>query len=258
MSSSESAHALTLCLVTDDAVVEAAVRACCPPPHRLEVFAKRGLVTAQNTLSKHGAAIVEAAGTADAVLVDWDFAEAPALNTLCFPIRRQLRAPVLMLCREGPETMAACVAAGADDALSFPLYPHYLQAKVFSYRRLVQAAREAGAVTPAADQPSTDRRFGALRLDLAAHRFYIDEAEVELTPREFALLQFLIDRAGSLCTRDQILDAVWGITFDTGTNMVDVYMYFLRKKLEAYGLKHMIRTVRGHGYRLEIGSEEDA
>ena len=76
------------------------------------------------------------------------------------------------------------------------------------------------------------------------------DQEVDLTPREFALLSYLVAHADALVTRDQILDAVWGIDFDTGTNMVDVYMYFLRKKLEAYQLKEMIQTVRGRGYRL--------
>jgi DNA-binding response OmpR family regulator len=71
-------------------------------------------------------------------------------------------------------------------------------------------------------------------------------------PREFALLSYLMDHPDEACTRDQILDAVWGIDFDTGTNMVDVYMHFLRKKLEAHGIKGIIQTIRGRGYRLAV------
>ncbi len=241
---------MTLCLVCDDAVVETAVRACCPSPHQVEVYSRRGLVNAQRTISEHGLAVVEAARSADAVLVDWAFDEAPALNTLCFHVRRALTAPVFMLSREGPDALASCIAAGADDALTFPLYLSYLQAKVFSHRRIVAAASTSGRRPSMQDAEHDTRRLGDLRVDLSAHRFFIRDQEVELTPREFALVAYLMDRRDVLCTRDQILDAVWGIDFDTGTNMVDVYTHFLRKKLEAHGLKGMIETVRGHGYRM--------
>jgi DNA-binding response OmpR family regulator len=66
------------------------------------------------------------------------------------------------------------------------------------------------------------------------------------------LLEFLIQRAETLCTRDQILSEVWGINFDTGTNLVDVYMHYLREKLGAQQRGEMIETVRGLGYRLVL------
>ena len=256
MSSPDRESGLTVCLVRDDPDVEAAVRACCPPPHAVAAFSRQALVDEKNALSAEGEAIVRAAASADAVLVEWVVLEAaPAINALAFRVRRDLPGPVLMLCEGGWETQAACLAAGADDVLALPFHPPYLQAKVLAYRRLVQAARTAGAPPPdvrsGADAPEP-RRFGDLRLDMVTHRFFIRGEEVALTPREFALLAFLIDHAGALCTRDRILDRVWGLNFDTGTNMVDVYMYFLRKKLEAHGLKGMIQTVRGHGYRLVL------
>lgn len=91
---------------------------------------------------------------------------------------------------------------------------------------------------------------GPLRLDVQGYRFYINDEEVSLTPKEFDLLRYLMEHVDSPCSRDQILDHVWGIDFDTGTNMVDVYMHFVRKKLEAFGQKGMIKTIRGRGYRL--------
>ena len=255
MSSSDRESGLTVCLVSDDPDVEVAVRACCPPPHEVAAFSRQALVDEKNALSAEGEAIVRAAASADAVLVEWALEAAPAINALAFRVRHDLPGPVLMLCEGGWEARAACLAAGADDVLALPFHPPYLQAKVLAYRRLVQAARTAGApppdVRPGADVPEP-RRFGDLRLDMVTHRFFIRSEEVALTPREFALLAFLIDHAGTLCTRDLILDRVWGLNFDTGTNMVDVYMYFLRKKLEAHGLKGMIQTVRGHGYRLVL------
>jgi DNA-binding response OmpR family regulator len=83
----------------------------------------------------------------------------------------------------------------------------------------------------------------------------VNDAEVQLTPREYSLLDFLLSRPERLCTRDEILNRVWGINFDTGTNMVDVYMYFLRRKLEAHEAAGMIQTVRGRGYRLALSSD---
>lgn len=95
-------------------------------------------------------------------------------------------------------------------------------------------------------------RFGDLALNATAYQFHIGTTEVDLTPKEFELLRFLIENANKACSRDQILDAVWGLDFDTGTNMVDVYMHFVRKKLDAHGLGRMLKTIRGHGYRLML------
>lgn len=236
--------------------MEAAVRIGYTPPYRVEVFAPRPLVNDRNELSEHGRQIVEAAASADVVLAAWDTEDAPAFNTLCYRIRRAASAPVIALTRGEPEAAITSLAAGADDVLSFPLSLALLQAKVLAYRRLVAACTETRA--PESDQ-HTVRRFGDLRLDLTAHRFFVRDDEVELTPREFALLRFLVDHAEALCTRDEILHAVWGIDFNTGTNMVDVYTFFLRRKLEAYDLKDMIQTVRGRGYRLALppASPED-
>jgi DNA-binding response OmpR family regulator len=122
-----------------------------------------------------------------------------------------------------------------------------VQARVLAHRRLVDAARQHGADrTPEPDVVEV----GPLRLDRSTRRFSVGEQAVALTPREFALLDYLLAHADAVVSRDQILDAVWGLAFDTGTNMVDVYVYFLRRKLEAFGVRDLIRTVRGQGYRL--------
>lgn len=71
-----------------------------------------------------------------------------------------------------------------------------------------------------------------------------------MTPKEVELLAFLMAHADTLCTRDDILNLVWGIDFDTGINMVDVYMHFLRRKLSEHGVGAMLQTIRGKGYRL--------
>ncbi len=241
--------ALHLLLATDRAVCAAQVKASCPPPHHVTVVPRGPLVTDSKVLSPSAEALVARAAGADVLLVEWALDEAPALNTLCYAVRKGVRTPVIMLAPDLPDARAAAIAAGADDAVPLPFSIAAVQARVLSYRRLVEAVRAATPTAPAA-APHDAYRVGALHLDETAHRFSIRGAPVELTPREFALVRFLMTRVDTLCTRQQILDAVWGISFDTGTNMVDVYMYFLRKKLEAHGLKGMIETVRGRGYRL--------
>lgn len=257
-------EAMHICLVSDDPVIESAVRVSAPPPHRVTLLSREGLVNDQNTLSSHGQAVVDASAEADVVLVAWDLERAPEINTLCYHMRRALKAPVVALCRQGSDESVAAIAAGADDAATFPLSLPALRARAVSYHRLVTAARAAGApeetpgdeADPLAEAGHEVLRFDELRLDRTAHRFHIGVQEVELTPREFALLEHLIENAGTALTRDQILNAVWGINFDTGTNMVDVYMYFLRRKLEAHGIRGIIQTVRGFGYRLAAAESD--
>lgn len=114
---------------------------------------------------------------------------------------------------------------------------------------LVEAVEEELTLIDASHEVHT---FGDLALDTTSYQFHIGSTEVDLTPKEFDLLRFMMENAGKACSRDQILDAVWGLDFDTGTNMVDVYMHFLRKKLDAHGLGSMLKTIRGHGYRLML------
>ena len=243
---------LKICLVSDDRLVENAIRLAAPASE-VSVYSIRGALNQGNELSKAGTRLVGAAQTADVVLMEWDFNSAPELNTLCFHIRRSAGVPVYMLASGSSTDQVGSIAAGADDVLGFPLNMGLMQAKILSYHRLVKAAQDAAREEGKSGTPVKEiGQFGALKLDRTAHRFFINEEEVDLTPREFALLDYLIVHQNELCTRDDILDHVWGISFDTGTNMVDVYMHFLRKKLEARGLSRMIETIRGRGYRLVI------
>lgn len=253
MTRSSASH-VTLSLICDDERLKAAVELSCASRCKIESLSVEGLVDERHALSAQGQRIVEAAAGADAILIEWQLEQAPVINTLCHHVRRKTAAPVIALCQGDEEELAAAIAAGADDAARLPLSYPLLQAKILSYRRLARAVRVSASgerATPSQEVPAV-KAFGPLRLNLTAHRFYVDEHEVELTPREFALLEFLIDRPDTLCTREEILDRVWGLSFDTGTNMVDVYMYFLRRKLEAHAQKNMIQTVRGRGYRLSL------
>jgi DNA-binding response OmpR family regulator len=180
------------------------------------------------------------------------------LNTLGYHIRRRQGPPVVALYRGGPEERVAALAAGADEAIGFPVHLGVIQARILAQQRLTDAVRLHASGHPATPAPADVIAVGPLRLDRTARRFAIRGEEVTLTPREFALLDYLLAHAGSVRTRDEILDAVWGVSFDTGTNMVDVYVYFLRRKLEAFGVRGLIETVRGRGYRLVRPEEAPA
>lgn len=236
-------------LVSDDPAVEAAVRLALPAATRLEVFPLDGITDARHELSDRGRRVVEAAQAAGLVLVTWRLECGPVLNTLGHHVRRAAAGPVIALCRtaaDGPAALAAC----ADAVATFPLHFPLLQANAAAYRRLVLVVSSR----PSAPGPAQHDvlHLPPFELDRTAHRCRVHGREVELTPREFALLDHLLTHAGALRTRDQILDAVWGIDFDTGTNMVDVYTHFLRRKLEAHGVRDVIETVRGRGYRLTL------
>ena len=253
------------CLVSSDELITSVVRLGCPEPCRIDVFAFEGIVNLELELSESGKELVESAKVADAVLVAWHVEKAPLVNTLAYHVRKALAGPVIALCSGNHYDKVAALAAGADDAVLLPLYLPLLQAIVVSYRRLANASQRSdvsaprAVVLPEVHTSETDREIshGMLRISDESRRFYIGNQEVPLTPREYVLIKYMMVHAEKACSRDQILNDVWGLSFETGTNMVDVYMYFLRRKLEAHGLKGMIETIRGFGYRLSLSSSVD-
>ena len=195
----------------------------------------------------------------DVILIAWQLDNAPAINTLSYHARKQIRVPVFALCGGHPEDHVSALAAGTDETLSFPLYVPLVQMKAAVYRRNYKLMQPSGdlldhSVGQSAQTESEQENWkkAGIRLDRRAFRFFVAEQEMPLTMREFKLLEYMLEHAGAARSRNQILDAVWGINFDTGTNMVDVYMYFLRKKLGVFGLKDLLQTVRGLGYRLSL------
>ncbi len=128
--------------------------------------------------------------------------------------------------------------AGADDYLVKP----------FAFAELAARVRAAGRQGAASSHALS---VGDMTLDTrtrVAKRG--DDIAVDLPSREFALLEYLMRHAGHVLTRQQLLDAVWGIGFDAGSNVVDVYVSYLRRKLDRSGEASMIETVRGAGYRV--------
>jgi DNA-binding response OmpR family regulator len=179
-------------------------------------------------------------------------AEAPAVVVLdvTMPgldgveVTRRLRGagddvPILILsARDGVDDRVAGLAAGADDYLVKPFAMPELLARLHALlRRRPDRARVALAVGP-------------LRVEPARRLVSLDGRPVELTGREFELLETLARHAGMVLTRTQLLEQVWGYTFDVQTNVVDVFVGYLRRKLEDGGAARIIHTVRGQGFVL--------
>jgi two-component system OmpR family response regulator len=147
--------------------------------------------------------------------------------------------PILMLtARYGEEYEARALNIGADDFLSKP----------FSY--LVLVARLRALVRRGATPRPTIMRVGDLELDPARRTCTRNGAAVSLTAREFALLELFMRRPGEALSKQQILDHVWGFDFEGDENIVEVYVGYLRRKIDDPFGRRSIQTVRGVGYRL--------
>ena len=153
------------------------------------------------------------------------------------------RAPVLMLTahNEVPDRIAG-FAAGADDYLGKPFDYGELLARV---RALLRRSRAEANVI----------RFADLVLDPVTRQLTRGGRAVPLTGREFALIEFFLRSAGRPVTRDQISQHVWGVPFDPENNVIDVYVSYLRTKLDAHGERPLLHTVRRVGYVLRDDEE---
>jgi two-component system OmpR family response regulator len=160
---------------------------------------------------------------------------------VCRTLRGEGRwAPVLMLtARDDVEDRVSGLDAGADDYL----------AKPFAFGELVARLRALLRRRPR-ERPVV-LQVGDVELDPARHAVARGGQSVVLTAREFTLLRFLMENPADVLTRTQLLDHVWDANYDGPSNVVDVYVGYLRKKLEQPFGRPLIRTVRGVGYTLE-------
>ena len=180
-----------------------------------------------------------AAGGIEAVLLDWMLPGASGLELLRRWRERDEVTPVIMLtARDAVEDRVAALNAGADDYLVKP----------FAFDELV--ARMRAVLRRAGGRASPTLAFDDLVLDPVAHRVTRAGRVIRLTAREFSLLQFLLEHAGEVVTRTRIVEAVWEHDFDTFSNVVEVYVRYLRLKIDQPFGRPLLQTIRGVGYRL--------
>ncbi|HEY9876061.1 MAG TPA: response regulator transcription factor [Candidatus Obscuribacterales bacterium] len=170
------------------------------------------------------------------VIVDRALAGESGLK-LCTQIRGTgSRVPVLLLmARDTVDDRVACLESGADDYLLKPYRPD-------SFLQLVRLYLKPEA------SHAEQLRFGELVLDLATRRAMRNGRVIDLTMKEYELLKFLMSHPREVLTREQILENVWGYDFMGESNVIEVYIRYLRLKIEDEGEKRLIQTVRGVGY----------
>lgn len=207
---------------------------------RIAAFVSRGLEAAgyETTVIDDGAEALEAAlrGDGDLVLLDVGL---PTMDG--FEVLRELRSrgsviPVIMLtARSSTRDTVEGLDSGANDYVSKPFTFEELLARVRS--RLRENMPQQGVAIS----------HGDVTLDILARRATVAGREVDLSAREFSLAEQFLRNPGRVLSREQLLSRVWGLDFDPGSNVVDVYVRYLRGKL---GSDHIV-TVRGAGYRWE-------
>jgi heavy metal response regulator len=173
----------------------------------------------------------------DALILDVMLPKRDGLSILRDMRRRKLTIPVLMLTAR--DTIADKVTGldqGADDYLTKP----------FAFEELL--ARLRALLRRGVPSLSSELTFADLQLDLVTHQVTRAGKRVDLTAKEFALLEFFLRQPGRVLSRALIAQHVWGVDFDTFTNVIDVYVNYLRKKIDADFEPKLLHTVRGVGY----------
>jgi DNA-binding response OmpR family regulator len=207
--------------------------------HRIAAFLERGLrsngFTATTVADGEAAYDYARSGQFDLLILDIGLPRVDGFTVLRRLREASVDIPVVILtARDSVRDTVAGLESGADDYIAKPFAFEELLARV---RLRLRADR-----TP---EP-TMLRVGSLTLDLRTRRAHVEDRAVELTTREFALAEVFFRHPEQVLSREQLLSGAWGFDFDPGSNVVDVYVRYLRRKLGA----ERIETVRGTGYRL--------
>lgn len=173
----------------------------------------------------------------DLLILDWMLPGLSGIEVCCEFRKLNQIAPVIFLtARDTVQDVVFGLEAGANDYIKKPFEFDELLARI-----RVQLKTKSGE--------QTVLKLGDIEMNLDTHRVFRGAKELELTPKEFSLLEYLIRNKEKVCTRTNIIEHVWDIHFDSDTSIIDVYINFLRKKLNPNGKeKELIHTIRGVGY----------
>src|SRR5436190_1937253 len=178
----------------------------------------------------------------DVVVLDIMLPGRDGLSVLRLLRQRQSATPVLLLSARGEVSERIDgLNAGADDYLPKPFELGELVARVRALSR-----------RPGGDQRAVVLRLANLSLDTVKHEVMRDGRRIDLSAREYRLLEYLLRSQGRICSRMQILEKVWEYDFDPGTNVVDVYIRRVRDKIDAGFEPRLLHTVRGMGYVIKV------
>ena len=177
----------------------------------------------------------------DLVVLDVMLPKRDGLDVLKTLRARGVRTPVLILtARDAVADKVAGLDLGADDYLTKP----------FAFEELL--ARVRALLRRGTDQRSSVLRLGDLTLDPVTREARRGRRRIELTAREYSLLDYFLRHPGRVLTRPMIAEHVWGLDFDSESNIIDVYIGYLRRKVDGPGERRLLHTVRGSGYVLKL------
>lgn len=177
-------------------------------------------------------------GEYDLILLDWMLPGVSGIE-ICRAVRKENKiVPVIFLtAKDTVDDVVFGLETGANDYLRKP----------FAFEELLARIR---VLLRGSEGEQNTFRYADIELDVATHRVTKGGKPVELTQKEFALLELLLRNKGKACRRTRIIEKVWDIHFDHDTSVIDVYINFLRKKLDTPGQPSFIQTLRGIGYRV--------
>jgi DNA-binding response OmpR family regulator len=174
----------------------------------------------------------------DAIVMDIMLPGCDGLSVVRQMRSSKITIPVILLSARGEvDERIEGLNAGADDYLPKP----------FILSELIARVRALGR-RPGTQAKAERLRVADLRLNTVSREAYRGEKPIELSSREYFLLEYLMRASGQICGRQAIMEHVWGYTFDPGTNLVDVYIRRLRRKIDTSDLPKLLQTIRGEGY----------
>lgn len=212
-------------------------------------FVRKGLTQAGHTVDTadngRDGLLLASAGVFDLIVLDRMLPEVDGLTMLRTLRASEDRVPVLILSALGEvDQRVQGLRAGGDDYLTKPFAFSELEARIEALMR---------RTTP--EGPVTRLTAGDLEMDLMTRSVRRGDTDIELQPREFRLLEFLLRHAGQVVTRTMLLEHVWDYHFDPQTNVIDVHISRLRAKIDRGFDEPLLHTVRGAGYRLAAAAE---